>query len=72
MTTNHPLKSRTNTVMSETSILVFSFITAFSAGIIIISALFLIIRKIETKFTKAGNITYALSAPEIEQRLNSK
>ena len=60
MTANQPLSPGTSKNLSETSILIFSFIIAFSAGIIIISTLFVTIKKIETKFSKQADVIYVV------------
>lgn len=60
MTANQQMKPGRNRDVSETSILLFSFITAFSVGVIIISALFLTIKKLETRIGKATDISYLL------------
>lgn len=45
--------------VSEITILIFSFITAFTIGIILISVLFVTVKKIESKLLTSSNITYS-------------
>ena len=53
MELKQPLTHPRDENVSEITILVFSFITAFIAGIIIISALFLTVKKIESQLASA-------------------
>lgn len=52
------LQPYTERNVSETGILLFSFITAFTIGIIIISTLFVAAKKIETRVHFPSDITY--------------
>ncbi|HEX8277095.1 MAG TPA: hypothetical protein VF540_00305 [Segetibacter sp.] len=44
--------------VSEVTILIFSFVTALVAAIIIISAVFLTVKRIENKLAKAFDVSY--------------
>lgn len=60
MIASQQVKSGGNFMASETLILLFSFITAFSVAIIIISALFVSFKKLETNLEKAPDRTFVL------------
>ncbi|MCW3081034.1 hypothetical protein [Segetibacter sp.] len=59
MTVKQPVAGAGYEKSSEVSILLFSFITAFAAGIIIISTLFFTVKKIESKLSAAKDIPYS-------------
>ena len=46
--------------VSEARILLYSFVTAFAAGIIIITALFVTVKKFGSKLTAPADITYSV------------
>lgn len=46
--------------VSEISILLVSFVTAFSAGIIVISALFVAAKKLENKVGMTSDVTFSV------------
>lgn len=59
MELKQPLEAGIKRNVSEIYILIVSFITAFAAGIIIISALFVAVKKFEAKLNMPSDFTYS-------------
>ncbi|GEO08907.1 hypothetical protein SAE01_14030 [Segetibacter aerophilus] len=59
MTVKQPLAQLEENNNSEASILLFSFVIAFVAGILMVSTLFFTVKKLESKHLLSDNITYS-------------
>lgn len=60
MSSNNPPMSARPFRCSETTVLLFSFVTAFAIGIVVITAVFVTVRKIESRFFTASAVPSAV------------